>query len=104
MSLFGPMSPKRIERLEKIRAKGRKHYIFYQGILGWGMSVFLLTTVWNWYDKSGWHFPSRGALYYSIIVGLPLWSFAGYIWGAVMWSYLIEIVLPRETAQKPLVR
>ena len=30
------MSTKQIERLEKIRAKGRKHYIFYTGILGWG--------------------------------------------------------------------
>jgi hypothetical protein len=44
MSLFGPMSTRQIERLEKIQAKGRKHYIFYTGILGWGMSVFLLTT------------------------------------------------------------
>jgi hypothetical protein len=104
MSLFGPMSTKQIERLEKIRAKGRKHYILYTGILGWGMSVFLLTTFWSWYDKYGWNVPSRGDLYFSLLVGLPLWSVGGYIWGAFMWNYLIESLLRRETATKPHVR
>ncbi len=104
MSLFGPMSPKRIERLEKIRTKGRMHYVFYWGILCWGMSVFLLTTFSYWHEKYGWHFPSRGDLFLAILVGLPLWSLAGYMWGAFMWRYLMEIVLPRETARKPVVR
>jgi|HubBroStandDraft_6_1064221.scaffolds.fasta_scaffold571521_2 hypothetical protein len=52
MNLFKPavLSPKQIERRNRIRAKGRNHYIFYTGILGWGMSVFLMTTSWELYD------------------------------------------------------
>jgi len=98
MKLFKPavLSPKQIARLEKIRAKGRKHYILYTGILGWGMSVFLFTTGWHLYDKWGWHVPTRGDLYLSILIGLPIWSVAGYMWGAFMWSYLIENRLSRD--------
>jgi hypothetical protein len=103
-TLFGPMSPKRIERLEKLRTKGRKHYVFYWGILGWGMFVFLSTTFSYWYEKYGWHFPSRGDLYFATLVELPLWSLAGYRWGAFTWHYLIETVLPLETVRKPPVR
>jgi len=100
----GPMSPKQIERLEKIRARGRTHYVLYTGVFGWGMSMFLMMTFWHWHEKYGWHVPSRGDLYFSILVGLPLWSLGGYAWGAVMWSYLIERVLRRETDRRPLVR
>src|SRR6202008_1745413 len=51
-----------------------KHYVFYWGILGWGMFVFLSTTFSYWYEKYGWHFPSRGDLYFATLVELPLWS------------------------------
>jgi hypothetical protein len=104
VSLFGPMSIKQIERLEKIRAKGRKHYILYAGILGWGMSVFLVTTFWTWYDKYGWHFPTLGDIFLAVLIGLPLWSVGGYIWETITWNYLIENVLRRETGTKPVVR
>jgi hypothetical protein len=103
VNLFGPISTRQIEHLEKIRAKGRKHYILYTGILGWGMSAFLLTTFWIWYDKYGWQFPSLGDIFLSVLIGLPLWSVGGYIWATIMWNDLIENLLRRETGTKPLV-
>jgi hypothetical protein len=96
MNLFKPpvLSPRQIERRKRIRAKGRKHFIFYTGILGWGMSVFLLTTFWHWYVDYGWHVPRRVDLYLSILLGLPIWSVAGYMWGAFMWKRFIEEPTP----------
>lgn len=96
MNLFKPavLSPKQIEFRKRIRAKGRKHYIFYTGILGWGMSVFLLTTLWTLYDKYGWHVPPRGDLYFYILIGLPVWTVGGYFWGAYMWKMLFEEPTP----------
>ena len=93
MPLFEPavLPAKQIECRKRIRAKGRKHYIFYTGILRWGMSLFVLTTLWNWYGKYGWQIPPRGYLCFSIIVGSVIWSVAGYFWGACMWKRFFEL-------------
>ena len=92
MPLFNPaaLSPKQIEYRKRIRAKGRKHYIFYTGILRYGMSVFVLTTFWNWHGEYGWHVPPPGYFAFSIILGLVIWSSVGYFWGAYMWKRLFE--------------
>jgi hypothetical protein len=92
MNLFNPaaLSAKQIEHRNRIRAQGRKHYIFYTGILRWGMSVFALTTLWSWYEEYGWHIPPPGYLCFSIILGLVIWSVAGYFWGAYMWKRFLE--------------
>lgn len=68
---------------KKIRAQGRKHYIVYTGILRWGMSVFILTTLWSWYEEYGWRVPPHGDLWFSVILGLIIWSVAGYFWGSL---------------------
>jgi len=91
MTFFKSTAPsaKQLERREKIRAKGRKHFIVYSGILGWGMSVFALTTLWDLHDKFGWHLPHRGSLYYEsgyIAFSLVLWLTLGYFFGAAMWK------------------
>jgi|HubBroStandDraft_2_1064218.scaffolds.fasta_scaffold15974_5 hypothetical protein len=92
MPLFKPaaLSPMQIEYRKRIRAKGRKHYIIYTGILRWGMSMFVLATLWNWHGGYGWHIPPPGYLAFSIILGLVIWSVAGYFWGAYMWKRLFE--------------
>src|SRR6516165_3231211 len=96
-------SPKQIESRNRIRAKGRKHYIVYTGILRWGLSMFLLTTLGNWYEEYGWHFPARGHLWFSVISGLVIWLVAGYFAGAYMWKRLFEV--PRsETSIENLPR
>ena len=98
MPLFkiAALSPMRIEYRKRIRAKGRKHYILYTGILRWGTSVFVLTTLWNWHGEYGWHIPPPGYLAFSIILGLVIWSAAGYLWGAYMWKRLFD-ELPAQT-------
>jgi hypothetical protein len=53
MNLFTPaeLSPEQIERRKRIRAKGRKHYIFYTGVLRLGVPLFLVMTLWRWHDS-----------------------------------------------------
>lgn len=93
MPLFKPavLSSEQIERRRRIRAKGRKHYIFYRGILAWGLPVLLLTTLWRWYDDYGWRGPRRADLYSEIAhlaIGVIVWSTAGYFYGVTMWKQL----------------
>jgi hypothetical protein len=90
MNLFKQTSsPEKLARLEKIRAKGRTHFILYTGVLGWGLSVFAMTTIWAWYDNHGWHFPSEGIPLSECghaAVRLAVWLTAGYFFGADMWK------------------
>ncbi len=85
-------SPKQIEYRKRIRAQGRKHYIVHTGILRFGMSVFVLTTLWSWYEEYGWRVPPRGYLWLSVwlISGLVICSVGGYFWGAYVWRRFLE--------------
>ena len=96
------LSPRQIENRNRIRAKGRKHYIVYTGIIRWGISMFVLTTLWNWYEKYGWHIPPREYLWFSVISGLVIWSVAGYFSGALMWNRLFEVLRSEPNIGKNL--
>ncbi len=99
MNLFKPtaLSPKQIERRRRIQAQGRKHYILYHGILGWGGSTFILTTLWDWLDKFGWHLPPlKPELFLDVSFGLLVWSVAGYFWGAHMWRKFYVKFIPQD--------
>lgn len=80
------LSPRQIESRRRIRAKGRKHYIVYRGILRWGFPCFITTTVWGWHDEYGWRLPPRGYALFSVISGLIIWSIIGYFYGDHMWQ------------------
>jgi hypothetical protein len=98
---FKPAVPslKQIARLKQLHAKGRKHYIFYWGVLGWGLLTFLLKSSWRWYHLYRWHAPARGDLYESLLIELPLWLVAGYFFGASMWKNLEEELIRDIAAQ-----
>jgi hypothetical protein len=70
-----PLSPRQIESRMKIFAKGRKHFILYRGILGWGLTCFIGTTVCEWYGKYGWYLPPRGVVVFDVLSGwLLVWN------------------------------
>ena len=91
MSPFTPaeLSPEQIERRKRIRAKGRKHYIFHTGVLRAGMSLFLVMTLWRWHERYRWQLPPRQDLPIvcaAIAFSLAIWLTAGYFWGVTMWK------------------
>lgn len=58
------------------------------GVLTWGCSVFVLSTLSSWYAKYGWHKPPRADLFSNgldIALNLVLWLTAGYFLGARLW-------------------
>lgn len=75
------MTLKQRERWARIRAAGRKNYIWKYGVIGWGVPVAvvwaMLVAAWN-----GWaQFP--------ILLPLALVTFpiGGYALGAMMWRH-----------------
>lgn len=85
------LSPEQIARRNRIRAKGRKRYIFHAGILRFGIPLFLVMTLWRWHESYRWHLPPRGDLSIvcaAIAFSLALWLTAGYFLGVTMWKQM----------------
>jgi len=86
----GP-SQEQIARRREIRAKGRGHFIFYTGILRYGMTVFAISTLLRWHGDYGWHAPPPGNRHFEIAhlaISVVIWSVAGCIVGVVRWNQL----------------
>jgi hypothetical protein len=85
------LSPTQIERRERIRMKGRSHFIMVSGILGFGLPMFLFMTIVRFYDYGrGWRFPTGEELYFKMILRLLIWTILGYWFGAWMWQTYFE--------------
>ena len=70
-------------------------------MLGFGASVFVLSTLWNWHEKYGWHVPPRADLlvnFVDIAFRLALWLTFGYVFGARMWR---KMCLEDSTTERP---
>lgn len=92
MPFFKPrvLTPEQVKRLDRTLARGRKRYILLTGVLRYGMSMFVLITIWQWHDYFGWHLvPAEKACVF-VLVQLLLWSACGYYFGVLMWKQLVE--------------
>ena len=96
MRLFktAELSPKQIERRDRTRAKGRKNFILYRGILGFGGFVFIINSIFEWCYNFAWHVPNGGMFWFAIIAGLTICPVTGYFWAAWMWNKYFENSLP----------
>ena len=69
------------ERLAKTIALGRKRYILFHGILGWGLLTALLFTGWSFYSKERMSIAE-------VAIPFIVFPFGGIFWGAAMWSVM----------------
>jgi hypothetical protein len=91
---------------EKIEAKGRSHFIFYTGMLRWGLSVFVIQTLWKWHSKYAWHTPPRADMFSNFIemtFSLALWLTAGYFFGSRLWKKVVgtDSTAERSMCERP---
>jgi hypothetical protein len=93
-----PLTPKQRASVEKIIARGKQSFVWKRGVFGWGLPTGVLFLVWQYYGPLQMHFhpPVGRGRFLSYLLGLPLWLYAGYFWGRVMWSYY-EGLLERQT-------
>ena len=88
------LTPKRREKVEKIIARGKQSFVWKRGVFGWGVSVWVIFTAWEYYDP--FRTPHRLREYGDLLFylfSLPIWLIGGYVWGLWMWwyvNYLIE--------------
>jgi len=93
---FFKFTPKSAAKWEKNRSKGRTHFVWFRGVLGWGLPMFVIMTAFNLRRA-----PSSLTL--TLIVNAIIWPIGGYIWGAWMWA-ASEKAYKRYTEQKLTAR
>ena len=74
-----PMKPN--ERRAKTIALGRRRYILFHGVLGWGLLTALLFTGWSFYSE-------ESISTVDVVIPFIVFPFGGIFWGAFMWSFL----------------
>ena len=67
---------------EKIRSKGKAHWVFVVGLLYQGGSLFLLTTLLGYFHK-----PATFQMA-NLVFNAVLWTCFGILWGILSWNLL----------------
>ena len=68
-------------RWGKTRQRGFRAFVLRRGMLGWGLPMFVIMSAMQIAQHSA-HWRS------TVLIGLPLWLFAGVIWGALAWALM----------------
>lgn len=77
----------RSARWKKVRLKGKTHFIWFRGVFGWGLCMFLFSTTFYYIQRLGFSLPTSENFPYNIlIINVVICPIAGYIWGAWTWS------------------
>lgn len=75
------MNNRNLEKQEKAISKGKLNYVVKHGMLGWGLPVALLVTIWNFIDERPVEWSSF------IIQSLPnfiIYPIGGIFFGLIM--------------------
>jgi hypothetical protein len=92
---FCKYTPKSAAKWEKTRSKGKSHFVWLYGVMGWGLWMFVFTAVWN-------YFRHPDSLSQRLIINAIMWPIMGYCWGAVMWG-ISEKTYKKYVEQKPVL-
>lgn len=78
-----PMKPKEREKWEKIRGKGRLHFVLVYGALASGITAgffFALTSMWI-----GGKRLTMDELLGELLIAVPIFMLGGLVWGLWIW-------------------
>ncbi len=80
-------TPKQVERWQATRAKGKRHFVWWRGVVFFGGFMFVFMFLWQYlssYFVGGGRAP---ALIISIPIGIVMWPIAGWWWGTMLWNW-----------------
>ena len=73
----------RLARWERIKQRGIWHFVFFRGVLAWGLSMGIIGIIFEHVSRKEEAFP------WYFILGLCL--VAGFVWGLATWFVSMKI-------------
>jgi hypothetical protein len=82
----------KIAKWEKTRKQGKWYFIVKYGIIGWGVTFWLLMSLWESFSNpNGGIFAfgpfNASVFYHYTLIGLPISVICGFSWGLCMWNW-----------------
>ena len=74
------------KKWETVRRRGRRRFIFRRGVLGWGVSSWIVFTILR--DTFGFHAVLDTGAVAGAFIGLLMFLAGGYFWGAAVWWFM----------------
>jgi hypothetical protein len=99
LSKLFQVTPRQRERWQQQRAKGKKHFVIYRGILGWGGIMFVSMSALDYYSLFGWTLTFDSAYASKLVLNLILWPVAGLVWGIWVWESLERRMVDIDSSQ-----
>lgn len=72
-------TPQTLQSWENTRRRGKRHFIWWLGVVKFGGLTFLLSMLVK-------HFTIEAISWRIILIDLVVWSVAGYVYGTLLWS------------------
>ena len=96
------MSEKQAAKWKKTRAKGRRHFIIYSGVLGWGLIMFVFMTAFIHLQQANFDIQQLSGLSLVVVlVNLLVWTLGGLVFGVLTWhgneKLYQKTIPPRQT-------
>lgn len=80
------MKDRQREKWEKLRAKGKKKFVIYNGILGWGVpTAILFSLAMTFLDSYSVQIDKE--FFKLLIISIILFPFGGIFWGLWVWAW-----------------
>ena len=74
---------------ERTRSRGKSRYVWFTGVLGWGVPMLIAMTLFTYVQQYGANWPTAEEIPILLIsLNLILWPLGGYLSGVAMWSTL----------------
>jgi hypothetical protein len=82
------------ERWKELRKRGKLHFVFVRGVVGWGSPMFIFFTFFSLFASSYWHTAAHINLHF-LAVQAVVYILGGAFWGLWTWRPLERRFTPR---------
>ncbi len=81
-------TPQQVERWQATRAKGKRHFVWWRGVIFFGGFMFVFMFLWPylWWSFAGGGLLRAVGIY--IPIGIVMWPIAGWWWGTTLWNWM----------------
>lgn len=84
---FMKWTPKRVKKWEEIQKKGKKRFVWINGVSIFGSLMFVFMTIFNYLQDVGFNIHAIEEISFkTVLINFIVYLLAGYIFGLLMWS------------------